>query len=194
MFKVYLLGALLLACGAFPATAAHADPRTVTDSGATTDSSAATDYGKGCVIDPASRAVTIDSLRRRCTVEQGKVIYTTARAGSVPSGAKNGWVTESSAIQPVTPPFWIGKTFDTGPDGGRLLNRVTRADIPGWPAYVYRGPSRIDGEPTWVLDYTPAVTPQVYDEIREVVPGVWFGYSWWRGEQQTPLLLSFVLA
>lgn len=194
MFKAYLLGALLMAWGAFPATAAHADSGAVTEPGVVTDTPAVTDYGNGCVIDPAAPAVTIDSLRWRCTAQQGSVIYTAAQAGAVPSGAKDGWVTASSAIQPVTPPFWIGKTFETGPDGGRLMNRVTGADIPGWPAYVYRGPSRVDGDPTWILDYAPAVTPQVYDEIREVVPGVWLGYAWWRGAQSTPVLLSFVLA
>jgi hypothetical protein len=103
-------------------------------------------------------------------------------------------VTSSSVAEPIAPTFWLGKNFDTGPEGGRLTNRVTGADIEAWPAEVYLGPSRADGEPTWVLDYTPAITPQVYDEIREVVPGVWLGYSWWRGERRTPVMLSFVLA
>ncbi|WP_229719052.1 hypothetical protein [Nocardia jinanensis] len=182
MSKGYLLGALMMVSGVFRAAAAVADPEV------------AADHGNGCVIDPATPAVTIDSLRWNCTDDQHVQIYHAARAGAVPSGVKNGWVTSTTPIEPLTPPFWLGKTFDTGPDGGRLTNRVTGADIEGWPAKVYLAPSRVDGEQSWVLDYTPAITPQVYDEIREVVPGVWLGYSWWRGDRQDPVLLSFVLA
>jgi hypothetical protein len=180
--KGYLLGALVMVCGVFRAASAEADPDVVAD------------YGNGCVIDPAAPAVTVDSLRWRCTAQQSSDVYAAAPAGAVPSGGKNGWVTSTSMIEPSTPSFWGGKNFYTGPDGGRVMNRVTGAGIEGWPANIYRGPSRIDGEETWVLDYAPAVTPQVYDEIREVVPGVWLGYSWWRGGLQTPLLLAFVLA
>ncbi|WP_327148799.1 hypothetical protein [Nocardia sp. NBC_01329] len=182
MSKGYLLGALMMVSGVFRAATAEADPE------------AAVDHGDGCVIDPAAPAVTIDSLRWNCTGLQHARIYRTAQAGSVPSGVMNGWVTSTSPIEPLVPAFWIGKAFDTGPDGGQLTNRITGADLEGWPANVYPAPSRVDGEKTWVLDYTPAITPQVYDEIREIVPGVWLGYSWWRSTRQTPVLLSFVLA
>ncbi|MEU4316102.1 hypothetical protein [Nocardia sp. NPDC024068] len=182
MYKAYLPAALIVVLAVFPGASAQADPAPVAD------------YGNGCVIDPADPARTVDSLRFRCTATQGSTIYSAAEAGAVPSGVKNGWVTSTSMIEPIAPAFWIGKTFYTGPDGGRLMNRVTGAGIEGWPANVFRGPSRIDGKTTWALDYAPAVTPQVYDEIREVTPGVWLGYSWWRGALQTPLLLSFVLA
>ncbi|MGW5387504.1 hypothetical protein [Nocardia sp. NPDC003963] len=183
MSKGYLLGALMMVSGVFRAAAAEADPE------------AATDHGNGCVIDPAAPAVTIESLRSNCTDRQHVQIFHAARAGAVPSGAQNGWVTSTSApVDSLAPAFWLGKTFYTELDGGRLTNRVTGADIEGWPAEVYLAPSRVDGEQAWVLDYTSAITPQVYDEIREVVPGVWLGYSWWRGAVETPVLLSFVLA
>ncbi|MFQ6228531.1 hypothetical protein [Nocardia sp. NPDC002869] len=182
MSKGYLLGALIMVSGVFRAATAEADPHEVID------------HGNGCVIDPAAPVVTVESLRSHCTARQHAELYLAAQAGTVPSGVKNGWVTSSSVAEPIAPTFWLGKTFDTGPEGGRLTNRVTGADIAGWPAEVYLAPSREDGEPTWVLDYTPAITPQVYDEIREVVPGVWLGYSWWRGEHRTPVMLSFVLA
>ncbi|ONM47509.1 hypothetical protein [Nocardia donostiensis] len=152
------------------------------------------DYGAGCVIDPDNRAVTIDSLRFRCTPEQQDTIFNEAQRGEVPTGVKDGWVTRPPVMQTLAPPFWIGKTFYTGPDGGYLWNRITAADIPGWRADVYTAPALSDGEPTWVLNYAPSPTPQVYDEIREITPGVWFGYSWWRGAFQTTLLLTFVLA
>lgn len=189
MFKAYLPAALTVTLTVLPAATAHAGPAPVTGH----TPAAVADYGGGCVIDPADPARTVDSLRFRCGAAQAEEIYSGAEAGAVPTGVKNGWVTSTSVVNSIAPGLWIGKTFYTGPDGGRLMNRVTGAGIEGWPANVFRGPSRIDGETTWVLDYAPAVTPQVYDEIREVTPGVWLGYSWWRGALLTPMLLSFVL-
>ncbi|MFI5715100.1 hypothetical protein [Nocardia sp. NPDC051750] len=180
MSKALIAGAMILAFGVSPVAAGHAAP------------GPAVDYGNGCVIDPGNAQVTVNSLRWRCAA-QSMEIYTAAQAGAVPAGVKNGWVTASSAVEPVATALWIGKTFYTGPDGGRLMNRVTGAGIEAWPADIARGRSRIDGETTWALDYAPSPTPQVYDEIREVVPGVWLGYSWWPGGGQAPML-SFVLA
>lgn len=155
---------------------------------------AAADYGGGCVLYPDDRAATLDSLRFRCSAEQQDAIFRDAPRGNVPMGVKNGWVTRPPAIQGIAPALWIGKTFYTGPDGGRLMNRVTGAGIEAFPADVYTAPALTDGGPTWALNYAPSPIPQVYDEIREVTPGVWFGYSWWRGAVQTTLLLTFALA
>ncbi|WP_256668664.1 hypothetical protein [Nocardia cyriacigeorgica] len=154
----------------------------------------ATDYGGGCVIDPANRAATVDALRFRCGPEQQDAIFKASPRGNVPTGVTNGWVTRPPVMQALAPALWIGKTFYTGPDGGYLMNRVTSAGIEAWRADVYTAPALVDGAPTWALNYAPSPTPQVYDEIREVTPGVWFGYSWWRGAFQTTLLLTFVLA
>ncbi len=44
-----------------------------------------------------------------------------------------------------------------------------------------------------VLNYAPSPTPPLIDEIREVSPGVWMGYSYWRSFQNLGLL-AFVLA
>ncbi|MFD4460999.1 hypothetical protein [Nocardia sp. NPDC058480] len=151
------------------------------------------DYGNGCVLDPGNRAATIDSLRFRCSVTQQDQIYRDAQAGAVATGLTNGWVTRPPQLEAAAPALWIGKVFRTGPDGGSLTNRVTGAGIEAFPADVYRAPSILDGAPTWALNYAPSPTPQVYDEIREVTPGVWFGYSWWR-EGSWPLLAAFVLA
>ncbi|WP_280235006.1 hypothetical protein [Nocardia cyriacigeorgica] len=180
------LGTLLCAAAALllmSAPAATAEPVPV-----------ATDYGGGCVLDPANRAATVDALRFRCTAEQQDAIFKAAPRGNVPSGVTNGWVTRPPVMQALAPALWIGKTFYTGPDGGYLMNRVTGAGIEAWRADVYTAPALVDGAPTWALNYAPSPTPQVYDEIREVTPGVWFGYSWWRGAVQTTLLLAFVLA
>ncbi|WP_245661564.1 hypothetical protein [Nocardia salmonicida] len=149
-------------------------------------------YGNGCVLDPGNRAATVDSLRFRCSVTQQDQIYRDAQAGAVANGVTNGWVTRPPQLGAAAPALWIGKVFHTGPDGGTLTNRVTGAGIEAFPADVYRAPSILDGAPTWALNYAPSPTPQVYDEIREVTPGVWFGYSWWR-EGEWPLLAAFVL-
>lgn len=162
---------------------ASADPAPVT-----------TDYGGGCVIDPANGAATVDALRFRCSPEQQDAVFKASPRGAVPSGVKNGWVTRPPVMQALAPALWIGKTFYTGPDGGWLMNRVTPAGLEAWRADIYTAPALVDGAPTWALNYAPSPTPQVYDEIREVSPGVWFGYSWWRGAFQTTLLLAFVLA
>ncbi|WP_169816099.1 hypothetical protein [Nocardia miyunensis] len=157
------------------------------------DAQADTNFGGGCVLYPNSPAATVDSLRNRCSIQQQVQIFAGAQRGDVPHGVTNGWVTSPQFMQVVAPPFWIGKTFDTGPDGGTLMNRITGANIPGFPANVYSGAAITDKRPAWLLDYGPSITPQILDEIREVTPNVWFGYSWWRGHFQTTLLLTFVL-
>lgn len=150
------------------------------------------DYGGGCVLYDGDRAATIDSLRFRCGPGQLEALYRDAPQGVVPTGVRNGWVAEPADMQVWSPALWIGKTFYTGPDGGYLLNRVTGAGLEVYQADVYRGPSVVDGGPTWVLNYRPSPTPQLWDEIREVTPGVWFGYSYWRDGRDAQLL-SFIL-
>ncbi|MFG1793052.1 hypothetical protein [Nocardia sp. NPDC049149] len=90
--------------------------------------------------------------------------------------------------------IWLGKSFHTGPDGGFLLNRVGPAGNEAWPANVYSGSSVLDGQSAWEIDYAPSPTPQLLDEIREVTPGVWFGYCWSRGPGRPQYQLTFALA
>lgn len=157
-----------------------------------TASAQVSDYGNSCVVDSGNSAATLDSLRFRCSVTQQDQIYRDAQAGAVPTGTVNGWVVRPGNLTGIAPAVWQGKVFRTGPDGGTLTNRVTPADLEAFPADIHRGSSILDAEPTWAIDYAPSPTPQVYDEIREISPGVWFGYSWWR-EGDWPLLAAFVL-
>ncbi|MGN2639355.1 hypothetical protein ACWEKT_27265 [Nocardia takedensis] len=154
----------------------------------------AIDHGRGCVVDPADSAVTLDSLRHRCSLDQQNAIFAAAGPGASPTGATDGWVVSPAAIHSIAPALWRGKTFYTGPDGGHLMNRVTGAGIEGFPAQVYVDSAITDGAPTWVLNYELSPIPQIYDEIREITPGVWFGYSWWRETSPPTLLLTFALA
>ncbi|MFQ6327684.1 hypothetical protein ACLMAL_16290 [Nocardia sp. CWNU-33] len=155
---------------------------------------AVSDYGAGCFLDPGNRAATVDSLRFRCSAEQQDAIFDDAPRGAVPMGVKNGWVIRPMSIRSWAPALWNGKTFYTNPDGGYLMNRLTAADIEAWPADVYTAPAILDGGPTWALDYAPSPTPEIYDEIREITPGVWFGYSWRRDTDPPTMVLSFALA
>lgn len=150
-------------------------------------------FGGDCTIYPDNRAATIDSLRFRCSPEQQDAVFLAASAGAVPIGWKNGWVARPPIMVAASQGIWMGKTFATGPDGGSLMNRLTGAQVEAWRADVYRAPAILDGKPCWVLNYAPSPSPPLYDEVREVVPGVWFGYSWWRGGLQTTLLLTFIL-
>ena len=151
------------------------------------------EYGNGCTLYPDNPAATADSLRFRCTSPQTTAIYLASTPGLAPNGVKNGWVTYPDQTAGIAPGLWIGKTFHTGPFGGWLQNRLTAAGIEGWQADVYLGPSLQDNKLSWVLNYAPSPTPPLIDEIREVSPGVWMGYSYWRSFQNLGLL-AFVLA
>jgi hypothetical protein len=152
------------------------------------------DYGGGCVLYSEDSDATVDALRNHCSTEQQDQIFRDSPRGDVPMGVKDGWVASPPIMTVVAPALWIGKIFYTGPAGGTVVNRITPADIPAWPADVYQAPAHLDGEPAWALDYAPSPTPQILDEIREVTPGVWLGYSWWRESSQDTLLLTFVLS
>ena len=153
-------------------------------------------YGGGCILYPDNKAMTIDSLRTRCSDEQLGAIYAASPMGASPAGTKNGWIATPQMITPLASGIWFGKNFYTGPDGGFLQNRLTGAALEAWLANVYRGTSLYDGKPAWVLDYIPSPTPPLLDEIREVTPGVWYGMSWWRGAVvvERVTLLTFIVA
>ena len=75
---------------------------------------------------------------------------------------------------------WRGKVF--APPAA-VVNRVTPLGIRAVRGDVYADPSRMDGEPALVIDYsrTSFVARHIRDELREVAPGVLLGKVWWRG-------------
>ncbi|NUS43487.1 MAG: hypothetical protein HOQ24_07355 [Mycobacteriaceae bacterium] len=190
-----VVGALVLASLFAPAASAAESAGSSGSAGSSSTGSTdrAPRAAATCEINPSDRAATINALRFNCSGEEAAAVFQAAAPGAVPSGVKDGWVTRTSVVSDLSSALWAGKTFHTGVDGGYLLNRTVIGDQ--WLADVYVAPSRIDGKPAWALDYHASPTPSIYDEIREVVPGVWFGYSMVRrpGSSNT-ILLSFVLA
>ncbi|NMN98425.1 hypothetical protein [Antrihabitans stalactiti] len=162
--------------------------------GTTSASADPVPYGGGCILYPDNKAMTVDSLRLRCSPEQLTAIYAAAPQGATPQGSKNGWVVLPNYAAGMAPGIWTGKNFYTDTNGGMLQNRLTAAALEGWLANISRGTSISDGKPAWVLDYRMSPTPPLFDEIREVTPGVWYGLSWWNFGFTNMTLLTFVLA
>lgn len=76
---------------------------------------------------------------------------------------------------------WHGKSFESFSDQqGWGWNRMGIGPVLGaFPFRTYVGPSRYDGAPTLVLDFDVPRNPWwerlTWDELREVLPGVYFG-------------------
>lgn len=147
----------------------------------------ALDFGGGCVLFTDNPAATVDALRFRCGPGQYDAIFHSVGPGAVPMGVKNGWVVSPPAWAAIAPPFWIGKHFYPG----YVRNRLTGAGLEGVQGSVYIGSSYADGGPAWYIDYAGSVAFFVHDEIREVTPGVYLGFSHNVGGSR---ILTFVLA
>ena len=76
---------------------------------------------------------------------------------------------------------WHGKSFESISDAeGWGWNRLgVGPTLAALPFRTFVGPSRNDGAPTLVLDYDVAKNPwwlrPIWDELREVIPGVFMG-------------------
>lgn len=127
---------------------------------------APTSFGPGCVVDPANRAATLDSLRWGCSEAQYDALYSALPAGPAPAGVTDGFARNL----PGAGLLWQGKVFTPG----AATNRV--AGALAFPAAVYPGPSLLDGRPAVVIDYPPgSPVGFIRDEVRQVLPGVWAG-------------------
>ena len=115
-------------------------------------------------------AADLDALFARC------------ESGPLPDGSAEGVAliaTGTLLSQPIaraTKFFaWKGKTADAA--RGRLFNRITPFGIAAVPARIYIGPSRYDGKPCVVLDYSRSwlVARFIRDELRMLEPGYYLG-------------------
>ena len=76
---------------------------------------------------------------------------------------------------------WHGKSFQTISDtGGWGWNRLAAGPVlDAFPFRTYLASSRLDGAPALVLDYDVSRNPwwqrKIWDELREVIPGVYLG-------------------
>jgi hypothetical protein len=114
-------------------------------------------------------------------------LFRSSPAGAYPNGRAEGLF----LLAPGTPgaPLlagllglaWRGKQFDA--NTGTMVNRVLPIGIRAVKARVREEPSRLDGKPCHVLDYsrTSLIAGGVRDEIREVAPGLYLGLVYWMG-------------
>jgi hypothetical protein len=124
-------------------------------------------------------------------------LFGTLPAGPLPTGRGAG----TALLGPGTRGRRLGAAFvrrtawqgkDLAPDGRSLRNRIGPFGLRAVSAQVDAGPSRVDGRPCVVLDYsrTPWPARWVRDEMREVEPGRYLGIVF-LGSRQLPL--RFVL-
>jgi hypothetical protein len=124
-------------------------------------------------------------------------LFRTLPAGPLPTGSGAGTALLGSGTRGrraaaafVRRTAWQGK--DLAADGRSLRNRISPFGLRAVAARVDEGPSRVDGEPCVVLDYsrTSWLARWVRDEMREVAPGSYLGIVFLRSRQ---LPLRFVL-
>ncbi len=127
------------------------------------------------------------------------VIHDRKKAESRLLSLKQGDRAWSRRVKEVTLGIWKGKDFE----GDILFNKI--GNIRRFPAAVYCGKSKVDGNSAIVLDYRssqnlevfkPAIDwivtdkgLQIRDEIRMIKPGLYLGRAYARGK----FILNFVL-
>jgi hypothetical protein len=94
------------------------------------------------------------------------------------SGRIDRWLRQYSRSQRFP---WHGKSFVTLSDSqGWGWNRLAVSPVLGaFPFRTYIGPSKTDGAPTLALDFDVPrnswLARRIWDELREVIPGVFLG-------------------
>jgi hypothetical protein len=91
----------------------------------------------------------------------------------------------------LAPLAWRGKVFDA--DGKALVNRIGPLGVRAIRATVRMEPSRLDGKPAIVLDYsrTSLLAHYIRDEIREVAPRLYLGIVYWGRRKTVNFALDF---
>jgi hypothetical protein len=143
-------------------------------------------------------SVAADPLRPflamdRCQLDK---LYLDAAPGPIPCGVTRGRVLyppgcvlgrlKSQMIRPL----WHGKVFL---GNGCMVNRVLLGRAV-WTK-VYYGTSALDGRPTIIIDYseTSRLFCNVFDEMREVCPGIYLGTTFVRKPCGTERVMDFVI-
>lgn len=96
-----------------------------------------------------------------------------------PGGGPLAWLLRTVGKSSVFP--WKGKSFKgQNSDLGGGINRVNLVRKMRWFPFKTRfGASFLDGNPTFVLDYSgpgnPPLIRSIVDEVREVAPGLYMG-------------------
>jgi hypothetical protein len=97
-----------------------------------------------------------------------------------PGSGPLAWLLRVFASSAIFP--WEGKSFKSlSMKEGEGINRINLLLAkPQWFPFGTRfGPSFLDGQPTFVLDYSrpsnPPLIRQIVDEVREVAPGLYMG-------------------
>lgn len=94
---------------------------------------------------------------------------------------------------------WEGKSFEAeSADRGLGVNRLRLGGrYKLFEFHTFYGESRLDGDPTIVLDYELPENPwfirAIHDEIREVDDGLFLGPAMWKGGRGATLVVWFGL-
>jgi hypothetical protein len=96
-----------------------------------------------------------------------------------PSGGPLAWLLRTFGSSSAFP--WKGKSFQSQTDElGKGINRINLLTQTQWFPFATRfDASFLDGQPTFVLDYSgrgnPPLIRSIVDEVREVAPGLYLG-------------------
>ncbi|MBM3982897.1 MAG: hypothetical protein FJ304_22025 [Planctomycetes bacterium] len=138
--------------------------------------------------EPAPYAYTPEALARMSTSEL-RAVFASSPAGAAPVGFAPGVALQNpgsrrtAATARAAGLVWKGKEFRSD---GTLVNHLI-AGAKALPADVYTAPSRFDGQPALVFDYSKSkLWPRVRDEVREVSPGVYLGIMYKNGAELNP--------
>lgn len=94
---------------------------------------------------------------------------------------------------------WKGKSFQAVTDEGAGINRITFFGKRRWFPFATRfDGSFVDGEPTFVLDYSsggnPPLIKSIVDEVREVSPRLYLGAAALKVRGRARPVLFFALS
>lgn len=117
-----------------------------------------------------------------CTPAQLEALFGQGYVSSIPSGKVwglplvNPGTPQAQAASRVGRLVWSGKRIEAG----ETVATNIFFGVPSVKAQILIEPSRRDGEPVIVLDYTrnPVVYRNKRDEIREISPGIFLGYMY----------------